>query len=196
MSFWSLSDGKEVETSTKYEEASGGWLIPDNTKVLAYIDETMWSERDSCRYVSNRWRVAKPESLKNRVVFQKLWVLGNNPQKKDEEAKKKQGDKARKMIGAIDANAGGELRKLPEYKDEDLQRCLMNKMMVIVVRIWSMTGDDGNKIEGNWVSCVEEKGNAISEDAKPIQVTSGNSGSNNSMSALDDDIPFACEWRI
>jgi hypothetical protein len=125
MGFWDTSDGETVKASTEYEAPSGGEPIPDNTDVLAYIDETKWDDKDGEKYISNRWRVAKPEAYKNRVVFQKLWVLGNNPNQKDPDKRKKQGDNAKRMLAAIDANAGGELMAIEGAPtDEQLQSAL------------------------------------------------------------------------
>lgn len=185
MSFWDLSDGETVKSETEYEAPSGGEPIPDNTDVMAYVDEAKWSDKDGAEYVNLRWRVAKPDGYKNRVVFQKLWVLGNNPQQKDPDKRKKQGDNAKRMLGAIDANAGGGLLTINgRPSDEDLQRELMNKMMVIKLKLWEMTGDNGDKMSGNWICKVSPKSAGVSEShsSKP-NVSSKNQD-------LGEDIPF------
>lgn len=199
MSFWDLSDGETVNASTEYEAPQGGDLspIPDNTDVLAYIDEAKWDEKDGAKYISLRWRVAKPEAYKNRVVFQKLWVMGNNPNQKDAAKAKKQGDNAKRMLGAIDANCGGELMAVAGIPtDEDLQRCLMQKMMVIKLKVWEMeSSTDGSKMSGNWICAVAGKDKEISN--APAPQTGGGGGANpNGGRDLDDEIPFAPEWRI
>lgn len=192
MSFWNLSDGSETKANTEYEAPSGGGVIPDNTDVMAYIDEIKWDEKDSNSYISARWRVAKPETLKNRVVFQKLWVLGNDPGAKDVEKRRKKGDNAKRMLAAIDTNAGGELMAVNGVpSDEDLQRCLMQKMMVVKVKTWELTGDTGEKIEGNWIAAVSPKSKAISEnvEAKPA-ARQADPVANGTARYDDSDIPF------
>lgn len=193
MSFWDLSDGTKAKSETEYESPSGGGVIPDDTDVLAYIDEIKWDDKDGSRYISARWRVAKPETLKNRVVFQKLWVLGNNPGQKDGEKRKKQGDNAKRMLAAIDANSGGQLSAVNGVpSDEQLQSALMQKMMVIKVKVWEMQGDNG-LMQGNWIAAVSPKTKAISENvvaqsAPPKQVDPVSNGT--SRYDDGDDIPF------
>lgn len=186
MSFWDLSTGETTKAETDYEAPSGGGVIPDDTDVMAFVDECKWDEKDGNRYISLRWRVAKPDAYKNRVVFQKLWVMGNNPAQKDPEKRKKQGDNAKRMLAAIDANAGGELMAINGIpSDEDLQRCLMQKMMVIKLKVWEMTGNDGSKMDGNWVCAVSPKSKGVSEVAAAAPVRSAK------PAAVDDDeIPF------
>ncbi len=192
MSFWDTSDGGQVKAESEYEAPSGGGVIPDDTDVLAYPDEVKWDEKDGNRYLSFRWRVAKPETLKNRVVFQKLWVLGNNPQQKDPEKRKKQGDNAKRMLAAIDTNAGGELMAINGVPtDEQLQSALLQKMMVVKLKVWEMKGDNGDLMQGNWIAAVSPKTKAVSEGvvakASPKTQTSSQGGS----AAVDDDeIPF------
>ncbi len=183
MGFWDTSDGETVKGETEYEAPSGDLTpIPDNTDVMAYIDEVKWDDKDGEEYISARWRVAKPEAYKNRAVFQKLWVLGNNPQQKDADKRKKQGDNAKRMLAAIDANSGGELMALEGAPiDEELQSALMNKFMVIKLKVWEMETNEGGKMSGNWICAVSPKDKAVSEAPKP-QV----SGSQE----LDDSIPF------
>lgn len=188
MSFWDLSTGETTKAETDYEAPSGGGVIPDDTDVMAFVDECKWDDKDGNRYISLRWRVAKPDAYKNRVVFQKLWVMGNNPAQKDPEKRKKQGDNAKRMLAAIDANAGGELMTINGIpSDEDLQRCLMQKMMVIKLKVWEMTGNDGAKMDGNWVCAVSPKSKGVAE----VAAATPKSASKMTAAAIDDDeIPF------
>ena len=186
MSFWNTSDGESVTAEKEYEAPSGDLTpIPDNTDVMAYIDEAKWDDRDGAEYITLRWRVAKPEAYKNRVIFQKLWALGNNPMAKDAEKAKKQGDTAKRMLAAIDANAGGELMAINgKPSAEDLQRCLSQKMMVIKLKVWEMTGNQGDKMTGNWICAVSPKTKGVSEVTAPAS-TPAKSYVND-----DDEIPF------
>ena len=109
MSFWEMSDGSQAQASTEYEAPSGGGVIPDDTDVMAFIDEIKWDEKDGNKFISARWRVAKPETLKNRVVFQKMWVMGNNPQTKEPEKRKKQGDEWKEEASFFDVTLWGKM---------------------------------------------------------------------------------------
>lgn len=182
--FWGLSDGDTVQATTSYESAGGSIEpIPDGTQVLASIDEAKWDSRDGEEYISLRWAVLQPDTYKNRKVFQKLWVLGNNPAQSDMDKRKKQGDNAKKMLAAIDTNAGGKLlAKGGKPTDTDLQSSLMGKPMILRLAVWEMTGSDGATMNGNWVQQVAAKsvGN-VQEAPKPV-------AQNNSLDG--DEIPF------
>lgn len=187
MSFWNLSTGETAKSETEYEAPQGGDLspIPDGTDVMAFVDEAKWDEKDGVEYISLRWRVAKPESFKNRVIFQKLWVMGNNPNAKDAEKAKKQGDNAKRMLAAIDANAGGELFAIEgKPSSEDIQRCLMNKMMVIKLKVWEMETNTGEKMSGNWICAVSPKSKGVSDAPAPAPQAPPAS------TDMDDEIPF------
>lgn len=192
MSFWDLSDGSTAQSTTEYEAPQGNSEpIPDNTDVMAYPDEARWDNKDGAEFISLRWRVAKPEVFKNRVVFQKLWVLGNNPNQKDPDKRKKQGDNAKRMLGAIDANAGGELMTINgRPSDEDLQRCLVNKMMVTKLKVWEMKSDTGETMSGNWICAVSPKSKGVDENVKPSAPKTGGGQTTTGYSTEDTDIPF------
>ena len=189
MGFWDLSTGETAAATTEYEAPQGNSEpIPDNTDVMVYPDEAKWADKNGAEFVSMRWRVAKPEAYKNRVIFQKLWVHGNNPDQSDPEKRKKQGDNAKRMLAAIDTNAGGELMRVAgRPSDEDLQRALCNKMMVAKLKVWEMTGSHGDKMAGNWICAVSPKSAGVSEVVKPTPKLSVVT-----QSAYDDSdsIPF------
>ena len=198
MSFWNLSDGEDAKSNTTGEFDAGGGrmeVIPDNTSVLAVIDEAKWDRtQDQNRYVSLRWSVLAPEEFKNRKIFQKLWVLDDEPRAKDP-AKKR--DKAKLMLAAIDTNAGGKLMSRNEMPtDESLSGCLTNKPMVVKVMVWEMDDRATGKInQGNWVGAVSPKSSPVSS-AEEIASNSAKmtpqkaSGKGSSRRELDDEIPF------
>ena len=102
-----------------------------------------------------QWRVTKPEVYKNRVIFQKLDVFGKDARAKDP---KKKSDNAKRMLAAIDANAGGQLATVEGVPtSEDLTRCLSNKFMTIKVMKWEMKNDAGEPMSGNWIAAVSPK---------------------------------------
>ena len=140
MSFWQKQDGSAVESSTTFESGGGEITpIPNNTALIGAIEEAKWSEYQGEHYINLKWRVMRPAEFANRVLFQKLKVFSP-----------KQGDKAKQMLAAIDANAGGKLAKLKDApEDMDLMTALVGKAMAIKVQIWDIDGKTGN-----WISAV------------------------------------------
>ena len=196
MGFWNTSDGEDAaKTGTEYEIPGGSMEpIPAGSSVLAMIDEAKWdhTQNDAEEFVSLRWTVLAPEEYKNRKVFHKLWVTDHDPNAKDHAKAVAKTDKARKMLAAIDANAGGKLTaKDARPSDDDLARALQDRPMVITLMTWdSNTGGAG----GNWVAAVAPKnkplkiGDKVAPKAKPA--SQGSSGGAYA-GGMDDEIPFA-----
>lgn len=163
--FWALSDDSSAADTGKEFDGGGGNFdpIPDGSHVLAVIDEAKWAEKDSSEFISLRWSVMQPEEYKNRKVFQKLWVTDLDPTAKDREKGIKKRDKARKMLAAIDANAGGKLTSKPEKPtDDSMSLHLCDKPMVITCRLWEVQDrSTGDTITGNWVSAVAPKSKGV-----------------------------------
>jgi hypothetical protein len=207
MSFWNLSDGEDVKTNTTGEFEQGGGrmeVIPDNTSVLAAIDEAKWDRTmEQDRYISLRWTVLAPEEFKNRKIFQKVWALDPKPNTKPEKVDQVR-DKAKRMLAAIDMNAGGKLLAKGEMPtDESLTACLTNKPMVIKVMVWEMPDrQTGGTAQGNWVGAVSPKSSPVSSQeeieknaaamAKRPPATGGGMGGGRggSRNDMDDEIPF------
>ena len=194
MSFWDLSDGGTArDTETEYEIPSGNLdPIPDGSSVLAMIDEAKWDEKDGADFISLRWTVLEPDEYKNRKVFQKLWVTDDDPNAKDSSAASKKRDKARRMLAAIDANAGGKLTKKEGIPtDETLTTCLTNKPMIIKCMIWEMPDRErhGEFIRGNWIAAVAPKSKGIDvKEAKAAPAAKG--GAPAGIADLGDEVPF------
>ena len=210
MSFWDLSTGETAaNTGTEYEVPSGNIEpIPAGSSVLAMIDEIKWDRKPSGEeFILARWTVLAPEQYKNRKVFHKLWVTDADPGAKDEAAAKNKRDKARKMLAAIDANAGGKLTAKPGIPNtDDLAIALTNKPMVCTILEWEMPDTrNGGTISGNWVSAVASKAskeiNIAERKAKPNGGSSMTARPSDDFSAaggsgayrapvMDDEIPF------
>lgn len=202
MSFWDLSDGGNAAeaASDEYEIPSGNLdPIPDGSSVLAMIDEAKWDERDGADYISLRWTVLAPDEFKNRKIFHKLWVTDDDPNAKDEDRARKKRDKARRMLAAIDANAGSKLaRKSGVPTDEQLTMCLTNKPMVIKCMEWSMPDRDqpGQFVRGNWIAAVAPKAKGIDvKDARPAPQSTAIGGAPAGGADIDDEVPFA-PWML
>ena len=144
MSFWTTSDNQTITPSTTFESSGGNSVIPDNTTCLAMIDEAMLASYEGNMYINVRWQVLEPVAYKGRKVFQKVKVFDADP---------KVSDKAKKMLAAIDANAGGKLAQSNEApNDISLAKALLSKPMLIKVMVWEM-----NDRTGNWVSMVSPR---------------------------------------
>lgn len=203
MSFWDLSDGENAaQTATKEYEIGGGSLdpIPNNSDVLAIIDQAKWQHKDkddksTPAFIELRWSVMAPEAFKNRKVFHKLWVTDFDPNAKDESKAKVKRDKARRMLAAIDANAGGNLTKNGEAPtDDSMTLHLCNKPMVVKVMTWAIKANDGSDMVGNWISAVKPSDSPLHiSDEKPPKASpamGGGSSYGGNDSVADDEIPF------
>lgn len=184
MSFWQLNDGTEAATTNTFESGGGEIApIPNNTALIAAIEEAKWAEYEGEHYINLKWRIMRPAEYANRVIFHKLKVFNT-----------KQGDKAKMMLRAIDANCGGKLSKLnaaPE--DMDLMTALVGKAMAIKVKIWDMNGKTGN-----WISAVAPTKQQApqAQTQAPTRPTppqnAHNQAKSNAYQAQDDsdEIPF------
>lgn len=186
--FWDLNDGTSAVNTDGNFDAGGGDFepIPNDTGAIAAIEEAKWDGKDGDDWISIRWRIARPEAYANRVVFQKVKVFGTS-RDKDRNAT---ADKAKRMLAAIDANAGGCLRKLEAMPgDEDLMRCLSGKMMAIKIMIWKMK-TDGEERVGNWVSAVAPvKGQKQHSQPTPKPAPKP-AATETTAGFSEDDIPF------
>lgn len=205
MSFWNTSDGHDTTKETSGEfDAGGGSLvpIPEGAQVLAMIQEAKWEEKNGDKYISLLWKVVAPEDHKDRTIFQKLWVDDLDPSVRnkdgafDREKAEKKRDKAKRMLAAIDMNAGGGLRKnASRPTDETMTQNLALKPMVLKAMVWKVKDrDTGEIIMGNWVGAVSPRvvGQELSKgDPKSVEQPSGQQQSSGSRSLVEDDeIPF------
>ena len=188
-----MSDGESAATGEKEYEQETGNLdpIPDGSSVLAIIDEAKWGEtRDEhAEFVSLRWSVMEPAEYANRKVFQKLWVTDDDPNVSDAAKMDRKRDKAKRMLAAIDANAGGKLaRKAARPTDDDLALALTNKPMIIKCMVWEMTDrQTGNTNSGNWIAAVAPKSKGVDVKEAKASPAKKPAPQNN---VDDDDIPF------
>lgn len=153
-SFWNIDKPKDGNFET-----GGGDMtpIPKNTSVLAAPDEAKWDEFDGDRYISLRWAIMAPAEYKNRKLFQKIRV---------EDADEKKQEKAKRMLAAIDANAGGKLMAAGEEPtDKSLTVALCNKPMVLKLQVWEME-INGEDRSGNWISAVSPRQGSPAKPAK------------------------------
>ena len=186
MLFWQKQDGSAVENTTTFE-AGGGEIqpIPNNTALIGAIEEAKWADYQGESYINLKWRVMRPNEYGNRVIFQKLKVFEHGDK----------GDKAKRMLMAIDANCGGKLAKLRDTpQDEDLMMSLVGKPVAIKVQVWDMNGK-----KGNWISAVAPAKQQApqaqqQQPQRTPQQNAHNQAKSNGYQPLsnfdDDDIPF------
>lgn len=180
MSFWNLSDNSDATTTGGQFETGGGDIepIPAGTSVLAAIDEAKVDDYQGDSYISLRWTVLQPADYANRKIFQKVRVWDGDSKKSD---------KAKRMLAAIDTNAGGKLMAAGvEPTDESLTVSLVNKPMVLKLQVWEIETDDGSMKRGNWVSAVSPR----NAQQQASQQKAREAAQSMPQSADDDDIPF------
>lgn len=176
MSFWNLNDGTKAESNTEFESGGGDFEpIPNNTGCIAAIEEAKWDSYEEDSYISIKWRVMQPAEYANRVIFQKVKVLGTS---KDKDPKAT-ADKAKRMLAAIDANAGGKLMQVQgKPEDQDLMMALAGKIMAIKLMVWKIEDK-----QGNWVSAVAPSKGA--QNKQPVAQTAAPEATD-----MDNSIPF------
>lgn len=195
MSFWDLSDGDTAtNTGANFETPGGNFeAMPDGSKVLAMVENAEWkNDNGGNEFLSLQWTVIKPDEVKNRKIFQKLWVTDKDPGAKDEAKAKQKQDRAKRMFSAIDANAGGKLAKINKKPSADeILLALANKPMVIRLGVYSLDDREnpGQKITGNWVQAVAPKSEELYlPNAAPAKARAEPAKA--PAYDLDDEIPF------
>ena len=178
MSFWQKQDGSQIENITSFDAGGDIQPIPNNTALIAAIEEAKWAEYDGEHYINLKWRIMRPADYANRVLFQKLHVF--DPKK---------GDKAKQMLAAIDANCGGKLSKLTETpEDMHLMTALVGKPMAVKVQIWDINGKTGN-----WISAVSPAKSQAPVQAQAPKPSAPRPPQRQAPVQVDDDldsIPF------
>lgn len=185
MGFWDTVDGEDArKTDGTYDSGAGDFEpIPAGTQVLMAAEQASWDTiKDSDeQFVSIRWTVLQPEQYKNRKIFQKVRVNYSEPGKRD---------KAKRMLAAIDANAGGSLIKSSDMpSDADLARALFNRPMIGLVQVWKLKdAQTGEEKTGNFIAAVSPRNKKVQPMQKPEQepvkrIVEGDG-------SFDDDIPF------
>ena len=161
-----------TEPTTGSMEMGGGDFepIPKGTEVLAFVEDGKIDVYEGIEKVKLTWVVLQPVEYKDRKVFQNIKVFDEDPAV---------AAKARKMLAAIDFNAGGKLLATGQAPDDmNVMAALSMKQMVLKLAVWDM-----NDKKGNWVTSVGAKGSSVPK-AAPAPVVAPNAGVN------PDNIPF------
>jgi len=108
--------GEMPESTGDYEQKGGGTLIPEGTIVLASVEEikTQTFKDSSHESLNLKWRIEEPDDYNNKVFNQKIKNNGEDPLSQYYDAAKQESriKNAQNMFAAIDANAGGNVKKL------------------------------------------------------------------------------------
>lgn len=182
MSFWNTSDNKKVDASGEFESGGSIEPMPEGTQVVAAPLEAGWASYEEDEYINIQWVVLAPEEYKNRRVFQKVRVLDSDPKK---------ADKAKRMLAAIDANAGGKLLASGEAPtDQSLTQHLVNKPMMLKLGLWKMDTENGERT-GNWVQAVAPKNSSgVTRSETTEKETAPKSSAPAKDQEGEDDIPW------
>lgn len=177
MSFWNQ---EQRDTGGSFESGGGTFEpIPANTGCVAAIRQAGWAEYQGERYISVHWQILAPEQYKGRMIFQKIRVLDDDPAK---------ADRAKRMLAAIDTNAGGKLLALDrEPTEQDLSSALTGKIQAIKLQVWELE-INGEERSGNWVSAVAPSKKQQTA-TKPAPQPAAPRPATEDID-LDDDIPF------
>lgn len=192
--FW----GNDEESTGEAELGSSFEVIPKGTRCKAHIEEIEWGyygdeDEEKIPYVKMRWNIEEPADYENRKIFHDLKIYGEDPSGKFYDANKqdKKMENARSMFWAIDKNCGGKLAALKRKpNDEELQRYLIGKSMLITLDVWET--DDKSK-SGNWVRKIEPiNSNAAQQPQKatPKHEAKQQPKADSGFDDMDSDIPF------
>ena len=183
--FWN----DDEEFTGEYVQDGGGDfpVIPHDTRVMALIDKAELlvkknfkndGNEENC--ISLRFDIEDGE-FKGQKIFKKFFIESGN----EEQARKDFS-----MLMNIDANAGGKIKALKRKPDEEeLQRHLINKSMVLVV---GMFADKDTKKEQNYLMGVSGGGKkAPAKAATTTPKAAATKTPANQVNEFDeDDIPF------
>lgn len=185
--YWEEDD---EEFTGEYVQDGGGDFptLPHDTRVLVLIDKAEWlvkrnfkdeGKEQNCIFL--RFDIEDGE-FKGQKIFKKFFIDKEN-------SNKDQARKDYKLFMNIDALAGRKISALDhDPNEEELQRYLINKSMVIVVGAFT---DKTTKKEQNYlmgVSGGEKK--APSKPASTPKAAAPAKKVDNGFDDMDDDIPF------
>ena len=159
--YWNDDDQEEF-TGEYVQESNDYPVLPHDTRVMALIDKAEWLVKKNFKdegkeqdCISLRFDIEDGE-FKGQKIFKKFFIDENN--NNEEQARKDFS-----MLMNIDANAGGKIKALKRApNEEELQRFLINKSMVIVVGAFT---DKATKKEQNYLMGISGGNKAPSKPA-------------------------------
>ena len=178
--------GEMPESTGDYEQKGGGPVIPEGTRVLATVEEIKTQTFDGSTHESLnlKWRVEEPEEYNNKVFNQKIKNNGEDPlsQYYDPAKQESKIKSAQNMFAAIDANAGGNIKKLMRKPtDAELTQ------HIVAAKMWVHMGVYNNKQIIRGVSAFRD----VEEPSKQATNSAAPKTPENQVGAdMKDDIPF------
>ena len=183
----SIFDNVEFDDSSDGFKIGGGAfsVIPEGTKVRALSESVEYEPKNDRNkewspdgVVKVQWRILEPEAIKNRIVFQNLYVHG--ALNKDGTPNNDKVMKHRQVLLAMDKYSNGEAT----IKDgkTDLKG-VQNSILDLTISVYVKNNGD----QGNYVSGVYRKGSLEPEMGveKPKKSSGGGS-----FESDFGDIPF------
>lgn len=152
---WTTSYEDFQKSGGKYQAGGSDIdLIPDNTDLVAVIDEVTRDCYNGVNTIKMRFTVLEPEAYSNRKVWKSLYMFEHSTfvlEKQGVEAAERKKKKDTAMFEAIDFNAGGECRSSgcepEELTTEQLQGALMDKRMLLKMGIVTDKHDPNKKTQ-------------------------------------------------
>ena len=140
---------QQAQDGYGYEELKP---IPKGTELPCFVEECKWEEYNGQKgkdeFIKLRLRSLPNTEYPNRVLFQKLYILG----KVDQDAEKNETtvDNAYLFLAALDNIClGGALARLPnDPEDEDLAK-LQNKQILVMVGVNSYNNQYNERVTVN-----------------------------------------------
>ena len=178
--------GEMPESTGDYEQKGGGPVIPEGTRVLATVEEikTQTFDGSSHESLNLKWRVEEPEEYNNKVFNQKIKNNGEDPlsQYYDPAKQESKIKSAQNMFAAIDANAGGNIKKLMRKPtDAELTQ------YIVAAKMWVHMGVVGTTQIVRGVKAYKP----IDEPSKQaVNATAPKTPANQVGADMEDDIPF------
>ena len=187
MSFFSTSEGEELEATTEFEISGIQPLIPDGMKLLSTVTGVTIEPESQYNneHIVIELMVTQKGKYKDYTVNHKLQVNDDKPSKRD---------KAITMLLSYDSNAKGGLAKTDKAGKPIMEVGLLNRALngtevVAKYAVWEIEGDDGTTRSGNWVQGISDKSNEIAlEDQNIIEQAQNQPTTPTAPAPAEDDL--------
>lgn len=192
MAFNYWSDDEEEFTGEYVQEGGGDFpVIPHETRVMALIDKAEWltkknfkDEGNEQKCISLRFDVEDGE-FKGQKIFKKFFIDKNN-------GNGEQARKDYKLFMNIDVLAGRKISSLDYDPDEEeLQKYLINKSMVIIVGLFT---DKDTRKEKNYLMGVSGGNSKVASKPNASAPKASATVAKKAVQKMElddsDDIPF------
>jgi len=196
--FFTTSSGESIEQTDSFENSGSQPVIPEGTQLHADVIESSWEPETNFNkeHILVRWFITEKGKYNGFIVKHKLQVFDDTVLKSGET----KGDKAKKMLMAIDTNHKGELNKLVntnKFEQGDnlqLSRALNGASAIITLAVYDIASTTGgDNVTGNWVRGVSPVSKEQKQEDKHIEQQAQRQPSSNATpnnDEFDENIPF------